>query len=105
MNPTDKVAIAVEAIRRKGLLDQLCHALSAVSISVAEHPKSAASEELRHHIHSMLTRLGALCADFDNLRSLTGRFEREQGILNPRFYEGEWNNTECGRHCTNPDVT
>jgi len=53
-----------------------------------EYPPSPTRIRVAAEIAAMATAQREVCRCFNNLRSLVGRLEREQGNPTPRFYEG-----------------
>ncbi len=103
MNKTpDRLTTIVKALREP--IGAGCPMLHGVYSVAREYPASPAGEAVKAQVDKMLTAQRSLCADYDNLRSLTATWEREQGVEKPVFYEGEINETGCGRKCRQAEM-
>lgn len=77
----------------KPLLKPTCQWLCALTVVLQEQPETPTTAALRKQVEKMLAQCRALCCEYDNLRSLTGRLEKEQRVEDPKFWEGEINLT------------
>jgi hypothetical protein len=78
----------------------VCHHTVALYRVAREGTSSPAEEAVKVQIDKMLANEREWCVLFDNLRSLVGTWEREQGVENPAFYEGEINKGRTPTRCS-----
>lgn len=98
MTSTEKLAIAIAKMR--GSLQPACHFLSVIRIvAVDECEPSPARDVVIKQVDKMLSQCQSLCCEYDNLRALMARLEREGGVETPRFWCGEINQTGKPAHC------
>ncbi len=101
MNPIEKLAVAVQCMRDKQVLHPPCHFLGVIRlVAEGECCPSPARNAILKQADKMLAQCRALCCEYDNLRSLVGTLEREQGVKDPRFWIGEINRTCEPHRCT-----
>lgn len=100
MTPTEKLAMAVPVMRES--LMMWCGHLNAVHIVGAdEHAPSPALDEVLKHVAEMHTKVKEMCGLYDNLRSLVGTLEHEQGVKKPIFHADHEAGCVKKSHCPN----
>ena len=81
-----------------------CHHTAALFHVAREYPPSPAMDAVKAQVDKMLANEREWCVLFDNLRSLVGAWEREQGAEKPAFYEGEINATDKPTKCRHAEM-
>jgi len=99
---TERLTVLVKALWGKNC--PLCHHTGALYHVAREYPPSPAMDAMKDQIDKMLVSEREWCVLFDNLRSLVGAWEREQGVEQPVFYEGEINGTACPMKCGHAEM-
>ena len=66
-----------------------CRFIGAAMSVVQEYPDTPARQRAIDCLAEMIAGQREICRCFNNLRSLVGTIEREQGNPAPQFYEGE----------------
>jgi len=93
---TEKLAQAVSGMRGSlppTCLEMVTQASRAIRLAVDEFGSSPALDAVQKQADKVLAQVRALCCEYNNLRALMARLEREQGIESPRFWCGEINTT------------
>jgi len=99
MNGLGKLTIAVADMRGKSHRRN-CHWLAAIRlVAEGECEPSLARDAVLEQVDKMLAMCRAFCCEYDNLRVLTARLEREQGVKVPRFWCGKINKTGDPKKC------
>lgn len=70
-------------------LPPTCRHIKAALMVVAEAPACPARVQVEMGIREMARACREVCRTFNNLRSWTAALEREAGVPEPAFYEGE----------------
>ena len=65
---------------------------------------TSTKEAVRLQVETMLRMCRNLCCAYDNLKALTGRLEREQGVEAPQFWCGEINTTGEPEKCRQCEI-
>lgn len=66
-----------------------CHHITAAIAVVKEYPSSPVRIRVAAEIAALAIAQREVCRCYNNLRSLVGTLEREQGNPSPVFYEGK----------------
>jgi len=85
MTSTEKLAMVVPGMREKLILT--CWHLNAITtVANAECESSPALDALLDHVAKMHVEAKKMCGMYNQLRSLVGALELEQGAESPQFY-------------------